>query len=615
MKVVYELADRGMQHLAFNLFIYSEEMNGPDKDIDDAATDTEMLDSESVTGANRGPVTRPDGRIVIGRVGAPPQQEATSGQFFFWVPRDVLAERTQIVTCMSRIAGEDYTYAALIEEVHHRSRDRDMAGAVDSADADLGYRSPFASEGYTYCSASILRVEPHVLTPPRDRSDVLLASPSEAAQAYGFDEMGRPMAVGRLRNGGNQYAGLAQIDLDYLLGQNGGHLNVAGMAGAGTKSTLLLDMLKCLLHDARQPGRREPLYIVPIILNVKGEDLMWIDQRNRYFGSNQRRADHEDWAALGIPPEPFADATFYAPGDPSSGAAAIDGNNATRYDWALRDVIEGGLFRFLFASDDISSAMTALVLDIIDQLTTEDGQLNREGPQTWEELLQQVRDQTLLDNNNRVHGTGTWRAVYRRLYEILAEGPGIFPRRARSGQPLRVIRDRTTGPQVIDIHALPPILQRFVVAAIVKQVKEARTGRQAVRGLRYILALDELNRFAPRNSSDDITRLLEEVASELRSQGVILLGAQQLASQVSVKVIENAAIRVLGRSGPGELQDRVWAGWDKAARWQASVLGPDEKLIMQPTFRQPMLVKMPFPAWAMRREDIAAPPREALPEM
>ena len=32
--------------------------------------------------------------------------------------------------------------------------------------------------------------------------------------------------------------------------------------------------------------------------------------------------------------------------------------------------------------------------------------------------------------------------------------------------------------------------------------------------------------------------------------------------------------------------------------------GP-QKLMMQPTFREPMLVQVPFPAWAMRREDQA----------
>jgi hypothetical protein len=105
------------------------------------------------------------------------------------------------------------------------------------------------------------------------------------------------------------------------------------------------------------------------------------------------------------------------------------------------------------------------------------------------------------------------------------------------------------------------------------------------------------------------------VASELRSQGVILFGAQQLASDVSPKIIENSSIRVLGRSGLTELQDKVWQSWDKTSKQQASILSPNEKLVYQPGFRQPMYVRIPFPAWAMKREDIASKPLSQIPEV
>ena len=37
------------------------------------------------------------------------------------------------------------------------------------------------------------------------------------------------------------------------------------------------------------------------------------------------------------------------------------------------------------------------------------------------------------------------------------------------------------------------------------------------------------------------------------------------------------------------------------------ILLPDEKLIVQDNFREPMHVRVPFPAWAMNREEAAAP--------
>ena len=561
------------------------------------------------------------GGVLIGRVASPPQLESTSDRFYFWVQRGRLVEKTQIVRAESVIDGQRIQFYGVVDEVSRRSRKRDIYEEFDESDGDVEYEPEFKPEGVTYASVSILRTEPPVLTPPIERSNVYLGGEVVADSSYGFSEMARPLAVGRLRNGGAGYAGLAKIDLAYLLGDNGGHLNVTGMAGVGTKSSFLLTVVKLLLNEAKpQPGR-EMLHIVPIVLNVKGEDLMWIDRPNKEFEEKRDRYE-EDWKALGIEPTPFDGAEFYTPTQPGTdGAPTVDGCNATAYAWSLADVLADGLFTYLFSGDDTTSPMMmALVYDIVAFLTQEDGtQLQSDAPaQTWNELLNWIREQAGKKDDKRdvkMHQTGTWRAVYRRLWDILAEGESIFPREARSARPLKVTRNKTSPPQVIDIHDLPVSLQRFVVAAIVKQVVKARTGRNAVRGLRYLLVLDELNRFAPRNSTDPITRLLERVASEMRSQGVILLGAQQLASQVSTKIIENTAVRVLGRTGPAELQDKVWQAWDRTARRQASVLGPDEKLIMQPTFRQPMFVKVPFPAWAMRREDIASVPLDQTPEV
>jgi hypothetical protein len=556
---------------------------------------------------------------IIGRVASPPQLESTSEQFYFWVQRNQIVEKTQIVRVESNVDGQCFQYYGVVEEVNRRSRKKNIEEEFDFADGDVNYESELKAEGVTYASVRILRTQPAILTPPIEYSKVFLAEQPDADFAYGFSEMSRALPIGQLYNGADRFAGLAQIDLFYLLGENGGHMNVSGMAGAGTKSSFLLAMLKLLSHHAKNSKIKEPLYIVPIILNVKGEDLMWINHPNKNFIEEKHLTD---WNALNIPPEPFAGAEFFAPADKNNPSApAIDGCNARVYSWALADILERDLFFYLFSDDDFSSTMQALVYDVIAYLTeTTDGKvkLKNNVPQDWQKLLDWLRLQSGLKDADReisMHQTGTWRAVYRRLWDILAEGDGIFLHNKTHGNPLIVTRQQSSSPIVVDIHSLPTSLQRFVVAAIMKQVTEARMGRNAVRGLRYVIMLDELNRFAPKNNSDPITKLLERVASELRSQGVILFGAQQLASDVSPKIIENSAIRVLGRTGSAELQDKVWQSWDKSSRQQANVLGPNEKLITQPGFRQPMYVRVPFPSWAMRREDIAAKRLEELPEI
>jgi hypothetical protein len=319
--------------------------------------------------------------------------------------------------------------------------------------------------------------------------------------AYGFGDMRRSLAIGRLRNGGAQFAGTAKIDLAYLLGENGGHLNVNGMPGVGTKSSFLLAILQALLHEARpQPGK-PALHIVPIILNVKGEDLMWVDRPNRDFNP---AAHTTEWEAIGVPAAPFAGTTFYAPTEPGSGGApTIDGCNATAYGWALRDVLAQELLPYLFADNDINDLMRALVLDLASHLTEADGRtLRGSSPQTWQELIVWMDGQGRQEFVSHGHASGTVAAVYRRLRSAVMDGQHIFLLDARQGRPFRVTRTTTTPPQVIDIRNLAGPLQRFVVAAISKQVVADRVGRHAGPGLRYIIVLDELNRFAPRGGRE-----------------------------------------------------------------------------------------------------------------
>ena len=83
---------------------------------------------------------------------------------------------------------------------------------------------------------------------------------------------------------------------------------------------------------------------------------------------------------------------------------------------------------------------------------------------------------------------------------------------------------------------------------------------------------------------------------------MILLGAQQQASLVAQRVIANCAIKAIGRSDTLELGSEVWKALDRSARSTAAQLQADEKLLVQPNFREPMLAKIPFPPFALKKE-------------
>lgn len=562
---------------------------------------------------------------IIGKVASPPQKESTSEQFHFWVRRDELVEKTQIVRTESYVGGERITFYGIVEEVYRQSRKKDIGEEFDAFDGDVDYQPEFRSEGVTFATATILRTEPPVLAPPLEQSSVFLGDENDARRAYRVDEIDNPLAIGLIKNGGSAIAGPGMIDLDYLLGINGGHMNVNGVAGRGTKSSFLLFVIYQLLREARRraeeyPSDPNPLIVVPIILNVKGYDLFHINRwSNRY-----RLEEHlGDWQRLGVEePRPFENVTFFAPQIPGGNIAVATGcrSEVQPYSWNLANIIEKGLFTYLFADDDsVNDNFRALALDLEAYLTHErvanDGSVTRSLrndlpnlPRTFQQLLDWISN---TENRNQLspdHHRATWSKLRRKLLLLVHEGNGVLRRYDQNGNPLNLGIRETTDPIVVDLNALTrvPSLQRFVVATILQQLVNERTGTNRVEGLIYLIALDELNRFAPRGSKDPITQLIETVAAEMRSQGIILLGAQQQASKVSEKVIENASIRVVGRSGSLELSQSIWRFLSKSNQRKAAELTVSEKMVIQDN--EPMHVRVPLPPWAMNPREAAGNP-------
>ncbi len=386
---------------------------------------------------------------AIGKVASPPRRESTSEEFYFWVAPDTLVEKSQIVRTESEIGGQRLVFYGLIKEVYRQSRQSDLGEEFDRHDGDITYQPPFDSPGFTYAAVTILRTEPAMMTPPKEGSDVFLGGEREAYMAYGADEIEKPLAVGLVKNGGTRLIGPGRIDLDYLLGANGGHLNVNGVAGRGTKSSLLLHFNYLLLHEARRlqqafPSSGDRLRIVPIILNVKNFDLFHIDRRSTRFDPSK---EADEWRALGIDaPGPFRNVTFYAPQQANLTVAVKTGRpkeDVHPYSWSLKDVIERGLLLYLFAEDDRQdSNFAALVHDLdlwlTEERTERDGsrvrQLARHAgrPQTFDALLQEIRS---LDRGGDRDAVQQQTASCRHDPQTVPPAVPHFVRRAGSAAP------------------------------------------------------------------------------------------------------------------------------------------------------------------------------------
>lgn len=155
---------------------------------------------------------------------------------------------------------------------------------------------------------------------------------------------------------------------------------------------------------------------------------------------------------------------------------------------------------------------------------------------------------------------------------------------------------------VVDIHNLAPLAQMFVVGVLLKGVFEAQEGRHS-KGQIFVV-LDELNKYAPAEGDSPIKNVLLDIAERGRSMKIILIGAQQTASEVERRIVANAAVRVVGRLDAAESERSEYKFMPRSFLGRSTILAPGTMIVHQPDVPTPMMLNFPFPAWATRKDEV-----------
>jgi DNA helicase HerA-like ATPase len=475
----------------------------------------------------------------------------------------------------------------------------------------------------------ILRTTPELWLPPDPGAAVGHARGSAREQALFIDQMDQPLAVGVDNSGEPVYA-----DFTFINGEKGGHVSISGISGVATKTSYAMFLLYQLfetpqgraLLGAHAPNTRA------LVFNVKGEDLLHLDRPNARFG------DHPDargeWAQLGVEaPGAFTSVRIFAP----RSAASHAGSNATDvvsrsvtdvapFGWSPEAFIREGLLRFCFAEEEDARTQVAFVEQRVRvqlarhayPLDGEPGSVVLTAPppglgfdfarvvgqskpvkpagagvplRTFGDLVDFLTSVLTPGSIDPAWSAGvqegTCLAFLRRLY-------GATPRLghliATGVSPLKL----DTSVTVVDLHALHDAAQRFVVGALTSAMFESKqgTGREPLR----FIVLDELNKYAPREGRSPIKDVLVDIAARGRSLGVLLVGAQQSASDVDPAIIRNASLKIVGRLDAGEATEYRFLSAE--LRQRASRFLPGTMVLDQPLVPAPIPIRFPFPAFA-----------------
>ena len=474
---------------------------------------------------------------------------------------------------------------------------------------------------------AITRVDPEKWVAPDPGEVVYQVSGEHRDKALYKDEMGRALPVGIGKDGEPVFA-----DLDFFDGRKGGHMSISGISGVATKTSYALFFIRMLTAHPKILGEGAHNLRV-LVFNVKGEDLLWLDKPNRDLTVEAR----EEWDLLGVEPTPFDSVSFWAPPRRSSGGVSLPDTGGrivgiNTFAWTPREFIDEGLLSFLFTDiSDLRSQISFVEERVRSQLRRravdvagEPGAVVLRDPSEAKALgTQAVRpdrgERVIRSLNDLVEAlegyldpddgepeiawtgrtqSGTVSAFMRRLHAATHRLGHLVA----AGESRRVDRTQATI-TVISIQTLHDLGQRFVVGALLEETfrEKEKSGQRLPLS---VILLDELNKYAPRDSRSPLKEMLVDIAQRGRSLGVLLVGAQQTASRVAPEVLENAALRVAGRLDAAEAERSEYGWMLPSTRARARIFKPGTMVLSQPALPVPIVLTFPFPAWATRQEEV-----------
>jgi len=547
----------------------------------------------------------PVGR-VLGTADATPLQ--------FWVavaPGEYLQLDDVVVTTRAVPGGPPVTIAGVVTAVRARHE-----GALFESDVFAIADGTLPAQVQEAAEITTTRVDPELYVPPVPGAPVHRAEGEQRSRALYFDRMEQKVPLGTGRDGEPVY-----LNVDFLNGQRGAHVSISGISGVATKTSFATFLLYSVFRSGVLGA--EAVNTKALIFNVKGEDLLFLDHPNRRLDESTVDA----YARLGLTAAPFPDVAVYAPpraGDPSGTPDVTSRlSGVDSFYWTLAEFCADGLLPYVFAdADDERQQYTMVVHSVAAHLarvaTPADGGVVIDGTRlgSYADLVDFVVAQ-VSDDATRAFwagtavGLGTVNAFSRRLIGSKKDLSRLVRGDLGAGGNHGINTADSAQVTVVDLHNLPDRAQRFVVGVTLRAEFERKEKSGTARPLLFVV-LDELNKYAPREGTSPIKEILLDIAERGRSLGVVLIGAQQTASEVERRIVANSAVRVVGRLDPAESGRPEYGFLPPAQRARAVIAKPGTMFVGQPELPVPLVVEFPFPAWATRPVEAGPPPAGTL---
>lgn len=487
---------------------------------------------------------------VIGKVIATEKNPSTIDDFYFWTKQDLILNPFDVVKVNHLQHSVSY---GVIEEISHITDTANfLADYVSNDFGDVDATENTHRIGMNYVKAKVIGNTGNIYIPLINNQKVELANEDEVAEALGLKNVKNPVTCGYLEmyNGHEDNIKLpVQMDSRFLIGPEGAHLNISGISGLAAKTSYAMFLLKAI-QDKCMSNPEQDDDVAFVLFNVKGKDLLALDEPNEYESVAEKNATYALYEKLHMSTEPFKNVQYYYPyaenkiGNTYLHREAYDNQRsqgkAHLYKYSYEEDKDN--LDLMFASmDDPQQTMDS----ILNYIISNQGSFG--GLDGWDDFLDEVQkyckagsggDKEITVNSWRKFNRIIRKSIYRNeIFDSVRDNG----EEVRIGEALKHIKKDEV--HVIDIAKLNEDMQGFVFGDAIRAIYDLQLGqfsedKDVNPPKKIVIFIDELNKYASTDTpkSSPILRQILDIAERGRSLGIILFSAEQFRSAIHNRV-------------------------------------------------------------------------------
>ena len=546
---------------------------------------------------------------TIGKIIATEKQPSTIEEFTFWTKKDLKLKPFDVVVVEHVENSKTY---GVVEEISHMTDSPSaLAGYISSDFGDVDASAYTERIGMNYVKCKVVGNDNNIFIPVQEGRKVFLATEEQIMDALGLNDVKNPLPAGYMEmyDGENKQTLPVHFNSHFLIGPEGAHLNISGISGLASKTSYAMFLMKAT-QDVM--SKRENESVAFIMMNVKGTDLLKIDQMNER--QNELDEIRPVYEKLGLEMKPFQQVKYFYPYS----------KDYTAYTYEKEEVIKNRMnagnafqYKYLFENDEDKECLDLLFANVDDPNDTIESIINFiisnggnfKGVESWDDFKTALYQQTQSDTASKAGkeiSVMSWRKFYRLFNKSFQKSRQMFTEKLGKGS-VR-LRDEIGKIQkndvmVIDVAKMDEESQGFVFGDVMRAVYNLKLGSSERKEEdipdRIVIFIDELNKYASNDvpKSSPILRQLLDITERGRSLGIVLFGAEQFVSDIHKRVKGNCATQAFGRTNAIEITKEDFRFVPSVYKTMLTRQKQGEYIIQNPVFRSMLNIKFPKPIY------------------